>query len=84
MKHVTDDGILCVHLSHKFLFLSRPLAAIGVSLNLDVMRGIDLGDWDYLRSEVGHYTSDWLLLTRSPVALEQVCDPHRTPRHLVC
>src|SRR5262249_47147460 len=69
--HLADDGVLCVHTSHRFIDLPPVLAAIGKDLNLHVNRGMDLAPGNQRwrggtadLAEVGHYTSEWVLLAR--------------------
>src|SRR5262249_97137 len=42
LAYLADDGILCVHTSHRFLDLPRVLAAIGKDLKLEVRQGRDM------------------------------------------
>ncbi len=79
MKHLADDGILCIHTSHRFLDLPPILAAIGNDLKLHVREGHDQFRSDYLPSrevditQIGHYASQWVLFARHERILDEVC-----------
>ncbi len=82
MNHLADDGVLCVHTSHRFLDLPPVLARIGAELKLHVRVGHDMdssyraGDGNDV-SEVGHFTSEWVMLARRAETLDAFC---KTPK----
>ncbi len=59
-EHLTEDGILCVHTSNRFVELPKVVAAITAKLKFAQLRGHD-ADTD--RKE-GHYTSEWVMVAR--------------------
>ena len=62
MEHLAEDGILCVHTSHRFVNLPAVLAAIGAELRLNVRVGHDLPEE---RDRSGdHFSSEWVMLAR--------------------
>ncbi|HMF20214.1 MAG TPA: hypothetical protein VKE98_23605 [Gemmataceae bacterium] len=73
--HLVDEGILCVHTSHRFVDLPRVLGAIGRDLKLHVRRGHDQAPRSHDRTlaEAGHFSSEWVLLSRNKQVLEFVC-----------
>jgi hypothetical protein len=76
LTHLADDGILCVHTSHRFVTLPRVLAAIGKDLKVDVRRGHDMAPGNRLTrilAEAGHFSSEWVLLSRNQNLLDSVC-----------
>jgi len=78
LTHLADDGILCVHTSHRFVELPRVLAAIAKELKLHVRRGRDQAPGSHgasMRSlaEIGHFSSEWVVLARKQSLLEAVC-----------
>lgn len=83
MEHLVDDGILCVHVSHRFVDLPPVLAAIGHALKLHVRRGHDNAPGNVLGwggrkvelAEVGHYTSEWVMLGRNREVILGLPDP---------
>src|SRR5205807_2692816 len=60
LEHLVDDGVLCVHTSHRFVDLPPVLAAIGAELKLHVRRGHDQAPGSSERggkmelAEIGH------------------------------
>ena len=78
MEHLVDDGVLCVHTSHRFVDLPPVLAAIAQELKLQVRRGHDQApgnarDGKATLTEVGHFTSEWVMLARHPRVLDAFC-----------
>jgi hypothetical protein len=80
LDHLVDDGVLCVHTSHRFVNLPPVLAAVGADLKLHVRRGHDQAPAGRFRAggktdlaEIGHFTSEWVLLARHQRTLDQVC-----------
>jgi len=78
LEHLVEDGVLCVHTSHRFLDLPKVLTAIGDDLKLHVLVGHDnapgarFGDGAEL-AEIGHFTSEWVMLSRKKEILDAVC-----------
>ena len=75
---LTEDGVLCVHTSHRFVDLPPALAAIATELNLHARRGYDQAPGhDYRRNtsidEFGHFTSEWVMLSRNKQVLDDIC-----------
>jgi hypothetical protein len=82
LEHIADDGILCVHTSHRFVDLPPVLAAIGKELKLHVRRGRDQapgnrrqGGGEAELAEAAHFSSEWVLMARNEGSLEAVCKP---------
>jgi len=75
LEHLTDDGVLCVHTSHRFLNLPIALAAMAKSLDLDVRRGHDSPPRDAARTaaEMAHFSSEWVMLARAKGVLDGIC-----------
>jgi hypothetical protein len=78
LTHLADDGTLCVHTSHRFLDLPRVLAAIAKDLKLHVRRGRDQAPGSHGVSsrslaEIGHFSSEWVLVARKQSLLNAVC-----------
>jgi hypothetical protein len=82
LDHLVDNGILCVHTSHRFIDLPPILAAIAKDLNLSLRRGFDQapGSNRFKDSldEIGHYSSEWVLLARNRRTLDAMC---KTPEN---
>src|SRR5262245_13186097 len=73
-EHLVHDGVLCVHTSHRFVDLPPVLAAIGKELKLHVSRGQDEAPgYSSELAEVGHFTSQWVLLARRENVLNAIC-----------
>jgi hypothetical protein len=82
MEHLADDGILCVHTSHRFVDMPPVLAAIAADLKLHVRRGHDQAP-DARRSdgklaEMGHFSSEWVMIARDSKILDVAC---KTPEN---
>lgn len=76
MEHLVEDGVLCVHISHRFVDLAPVLGAIGKSLNLAVQVGRDNVRYDREQNDldsISHFTSEWVFLARRGKTLETVC-----------
>jgi hypothetical protein len=80
-EHLADDGILCVHTSHRFIDMPPVLGAIGKELKLSTMRALDSeSDRDFDRgrpnlAQVGHWTSEWVMMSRHKKTLDRICQP---------
>ncbi len=67
-EHLTEEGILCVHTSNRFVDLPKVVAAVSGKLGYAHLRGHD-ADTD--RTE-GHYTSEWVMVARDVKYLERL------------
>ncbi|MCI0376974.1 MAG: hypothetical protein L0215_05175 [Gemmataceae bacterium] len=65
MEHLADDGVLCMHTSNRYVELPLVIAAVADNLGLSWRRGHD--NYDRTKgAELGHYTSEWVMLARKP------------------
>ncbi|MBI3410766.1 MAG: hypothetical protein HY040_20715 [Planctomycetes bacterium] len=63
-KKLTQDGILCVHTSNRYVDLPKVVADIAVSLDLEYKRGHDSPTKEILAKQIGHTTSEWVMVAR--------------------
>jgi hypothetical protein len=77
LQHLAEDGVLCVHTSHRFVKLPPVLAAIAKELNLHCRRGHDVAPSNrggkMPLAEVVHFASEWVLLARQQRVLDAIC-----------
>ncbi len=80
-KHLSEEGVLCVHTSNRFVRLPRVVAAVTAALNQELSddekaRGINyacvIGHDQAPFDKVGHFTSEWVMVTRKAKYLERV------------
>jgi hypothetical protein len=57
---LTEDGILCVHTSNRFVNLPKVVSAVSYKLKLSHKRGHDNAD----DRGAGHYTSEWVMVAK--------------------
>ncbi|HZZ78069.1 MAG TPA: hypothetical protein VFE62_06105 [Gemmataceae bacterium] len=63
--HLTEEGILCVHTSNRFVDLPKVVAAVSAKVGLAQLRGHDVGAInDAERRKTGHYSSEWVMVAR--------------------
>lgn len=70
---LTEEGILCVHTSNRFVDLPKVVAAVAADLKLSCQRGHDSAPDS--KNEVGHFTSEWVMVARKPEYLEKLTPP---------
>ncbi len=81
-ENLAEDGVLCVHTSHRYLDLPPVLAAIARDLKIQVRRGHDMapgadrGRGEDL-AELRHFTTEWVMLARRRETLDWFC---QTPK----
>jgi len=59
-KHLTEDGILCVHTSNRYVDLPLVVAAVADSLGYSYRRGHDAAPVP----ELGRFTSEWVMVAK--------------------
>ena len=59
-EHLSEEGILCVHTSNRFVELPKVVAAVTAKLKFAQLRGHDANT----EREKGHYTSEWVMVAR--------------------
>jgi hypothetical protein len=80
-KHLTEDGVLCVHTSNRYVSLPKVVAAVTLALNDELtpeekakgnsyacIRGHDQNPG----GEIGHFTSEWVMVARHSKYLQRV------------
>lgn len=65
---LTEEGILCVHTSNRFVDLPKVVSALAANLEYAHLRGHDIND---NRSD-GHYTSEWVMVARKQEYLKKL------------
>ncbi len=65
-KHLTQDGILCVHTSNRFVDLPRVVADVAQACDLVAVVGKDSAPKGVESDarEKGHFTSEWVMVAR--------------------
>jgi hypothetical protein len=71
-----EEGVACVHVSHRFCDLWKPIVSAADSLGFATADYLDSADNSPL-AETGHASSEWILVARKPEYLPRV-DPGRT------
>jgi hypothetical protein len=79
--HLSEEGILCVHTSNRWVSLPKVVAAVALALTEElppdqikagytysVIRGNDAAPF----GKVGHYNSEWVMVARKPEYLARV------------
>jgi Leucine Rich repeat len=70
LEAVTNDGVLCFHISHRHYKLELPLTDAAESLGLACKLGQDSGGE---RREIhSHFSSFWFMIARTPAALDHL------------
>jgi hypothetical protein len=90
-EHLSEEGVLCVHTSNRFVELPKVVAAVCAALNKELTpeqqkegysfscsRGHDQAPDEMDNKLKRHYTSEWVMVTRKPQYLTRVTD--MTPR----
>ncbi len=67
-EKLTEEGILCVHTSNRFVDLPKVVSALATDMNYAHFRGHDSND---NRSD-GHYTSEWVMVARKQEYLKKL------------
>jgi hypothetical protein len=70
-KHLSKEGILCVHTSNRFVDLVKVVSDVTNSLGYSCLRGHDEAD----DREKGHYTSEWVMVARDSKYLKHLTEP---------
>ncbi|MSQ94560.1 MAG: hypothetical protein EXR98_08380 [Gemmataceae bacterium] len=65
---LTEEGILCVHTSNRFVDLPKVVSAVADNLGYVHLRGHDIND---NRSD-GHYTSEWVMVAKKQEYLKRL------------
>jgi hypothetical protein len=80
-KHLTEEGVLCVHTSNRYVSLPKVVAAVTLALNDELTEEEKAKGHSYtcLRGhdqapggETGHFTSEWVMVTRKPSYMTRV------------
>jgi hypothetical protein len=73
---LTEEGILCVHTSNRFVNLPKVVAAVSKDLGLSYLRGRDNYERDKGNpndiENIGHFTSEWVMVARKPEYLTKL------------
>jgi hypothetical protein len=82
---LSEQGILCVHTSNRFVSLPRVVAAVAAALNDELtpdeqarninyacIRGHDVSPYE--PAKIGHFTSEWVMVARKAEYLQRVKD----------
>lgn len=69
MARLSEDGVLALHISNRFLELERVIAPIALHLGLSGLVRYDVSVSAEAQRD-GHSPSVWLVLSRSPAALD--------------
>lgn len=60
-EHLSEEGVLCIHTSNRFVDLPKVVAAVAVKKGYGYLRGHDQAPQE---GDVGHFTSEWVMVTR--------------------
>lgn len=60
-EHLSEEGILCVHTSNRFVDLPKVVAAVAAKKGYGYLRGHDQAPQ---KGDVGHFTSEWVMVAR--------------------
>jgi hypothetical protein len=72
-RKLTEEGILCVHTSNRFVDLPKVVAAVSSELGYSHLRGHDSID-SREAHDAGHFTSEWVMVARKAAYLEKLRD----------
>ncbi len=70
-KHLTEDGILCVHTSNRYVELPKVVAAVASELGYSWKRGHDAAPG----GELGHFTSEWVMVAKKAEYMKDLKEP---------
>jgi hypothetical protein len=70
---LTEEGILCVHTSNRFVELPKVVSAVASDLGYAHLRGHDSNSDDDLHQR-GHFTSEWVMVARKAAYLKKLSD----------
>jgi hypothetical protein len=71
---LTEDGILCVHTSNRFVNLPKVVSAVAGELGFSHLRGHD----NNKDTANGHYNSEWVMVARKPAYLADLTGKNQT------
>jgi hypothetical protein len=83
-EHLTEEGILCVHTSNRYVDLPLVVAAVANDLGYAYLRGHDTAPLRELYKkktlkapikELGRFTSEWVMVAKKPEYLSKLVDP---------
>jgi hypothetical protein len=69
-KKLTEEGILCVHTSNRYVDLPKVVADVATHLGYAYKRGHDNAP----NEEMGHFTSEWVMVARKPEYLRKLSE----------
>jgi hypothetical protein len=80
MELLAEDGILCIHISSRHYELAPLYADIAATLKLACVRGhgsapVSVRFGPEKLDEMGHFTSEWVMLARDPRLLKALAPP---------
>ncbi len=92
-KHLSEQGILCVHTSNRYVSLPKVVAAVTLALNEELTPEEKAQGYQYacLRGhdqapdeKLGHFTSEWIMVARKPGYLNRMksLEPENYPETL--
>jgi len=70
-QKLTEEGILCVHTSNRFVALPKVVADVATSLNLAYKLGHDQAPF----GNMGQFNSEWVMVARKPEYLAHLRPP---------
>jgi len=70
-RHITEDGILCVHASGRSIDLPLAVPDIAAELGYSAKVGTDPAPYH----KMGHMTSEWVMVARQPMYLRHLTEP---------
>jgi hypothetical protein len=70
-KHLTEEGVLCVHTSNRFVDLPLVVGDVAADLGFTAKTANDPGPDD----KIGHFQSEWVMVARKPGYLRHLTDP---------
>jgi hypothetical protein len=80
-KHLSEEGILCVHTSNRYVVLPRVVAAVTLALNDELSAEEKAQGYNFacMRAhdqapdeKTGHFTSEWVMVARKPAYLQRI------------
>ena len=77
MDALVPDGILCYHTSSRYFEFPKLIADCADALGYAVRRGHDTANYraDGRQQEIGHWTSEWVMVARKPAHLKHLRTP---------
>lgn len=74
-KKLTEDGILCVHTSNRYVELPKVVADIATDLGYAYRRGHDAPHKTIASKQIGHFTSEWVMVARKAEYMKHLSEP---------